>query len=167
MSDKTVLTLDQKLAAYKIPVPADLPEDVKTLLVTKHEDALQLQKEGRQKDKDLDDAKKIATDQEAQIKANQDRVEERALGYGEFKLDGVQYVVTGPAIRRVVDIASREMEVVTAQQIIDSPVLQKAFIKGKSGIVAPREQWQKGRQRFIVINSKNQDSEAPTVKMTM
>jgi hypothetical protein len=122
-------TIDEKLVAAGIEVPAETPQAVKEMLLAKHEEAQALaeEKEALTKEATAENAQLRKALKDAKIEVNTNK------GFGSFKLDGKTYDIT-MAATQVLHKDSKQWETITAEKLVKDKDLQKRVVAKGYGI---------------------------------
>lgn len=129
------MNIDEKLTAAGLNVSADTPEDVKELLLQKHEEGLAFKAQAEEANANAEAITAEAEEEIAKAREAAKNAEAKAAsfsGFGRFNHDGEDYVLTMKQTQ--VFNKDSEWEIITAEEIIESKELQARVIENKWGI---------------------------------
>lgn len=155
------MTKEEKLKKFGIEVPEGTDAKVIDQLIKQAEQAEKLQADAKKKDQQLEEAKKLAKEQEQMLLSKEAELADKADGFGTFKIGTEEFVICNPQTRLI-----DGQQIVTYKDLLKSPSLQKQFVKAGYGMVAPKKEWVAERKRLSALAKGNRQVETPaTVKI--
>lgn len=132
-------TQEQKLAEYKIEVPAGTDSKIIDLLIAQHEEKLKLEKSNAALNKTVQDSAESFKELESKLEEAESRAVNRH--FGGFTHNKKAYIITMKQAR-MVDAEKRTSKVITAEDLKGNKGLQAQLIKIGSGMVKLKSDWE-------------------------